>query len=448
MRSIKVSNFLDEKLRPYSAQSNVRALPFIGDGMKEVQRKALWGIFERGENRQSDSVERIAAYACSVTDYHHGAVSMEEAIAKMAKRYAGTNNFPFLTAEGQFGSRKNFEPSQARYIKTKLDENFRHVFLKEDDCIIERLCNVDVEIEPKFFIPCMPLILCNGADGIGTGHATEILPYNPKDIIWAIREILAGRELARHSLTPWFGETFKGKIEKDKLTGQVEVTGVWEIYKKSRSHYLKITELPVTTQGDNYKKMLDDLEKNGIILDYDNLSDKNGFEFIIKITPEMAEWSDAQLIKTFKLVSRTTENCTVWNPDGKITRYECVEDLLIDWVAWRLDQYAARFAKQIIILTEDLQWAREKKQWIQLYLADPLFFRDNDQAVIVSHMRSNGLINIDNLLSIPMRSLTKIKIQELENQILKITNEIERIKNLDEVSVMLADLKKINGVLN
>ena len=77
---------------------------------------------------------------------------------------------------------------------------------------------------------------------------------------------------------------FTGTVKKDATTGQVEIIGKWEFYKKNRSNFLKITELPVGTQGDNYKKMLDKMESEGVILDYDNLSDKNGFEFIIKVT--------------------------------------------------------------------------------------------------------------------------------------------------------------------
>jgi hypothetical protein len=76
-----------------------------------------------------------------------------------------------------------------------------------------------------------------------------------------------------------------------------------------------------------------------------------------------------------------------------------------------------------------------------LYLADPLFFRDNENSEILQLMTTNGLTRTDDLLSIPMRSLTKAKIEELEKQIVGIEKEIVRIKSLDEVSVMLQDLK-------
>lgn len=443
MRSMNITNFLNDKLRPYSSQSNVRGIPFIGDGFKEVQRKALWGIITRGENKDADSVERIAAYACSVTDYHHGANSMEDAIAKMAQRFPGSNNLPVLEDNGQFGNRKNFKPSASRYIKTKLDENFRKVFSKDDDCLIEQLNNGDIEIEPKFFIPLVPLILINGGDGIGTGHACEILQYRPSDVTTAIKTILNGEDLPKNSLVPWFGNEFKGKVTKDPVTGQVEHYGVWNFSKKGKSHFLTITELPIGSQGDNYKKLLDELEFDGVILDYDNLSDKTGFEYIIKVPAEMVEWPESKIIKTFKLVGRTTENFTVWGPDGKLIRYDCAEDLLMDWVAWRLDQYLNRFQTQIRNLTQEKVRSEEKKKWIALYLANVTFFRDNENEQIVQFMKANGLVEIDYLLSIPMRALTKSKIVELGEQISQIQNKIDFISGLDEISVMLAETKKI-----
>jgi len=443
MKSVKITKFLNDKLRPYSSQSNVRGIPFIGDGFKEVQRKALWGIITRGENKDADSVERIAAYACSVTDYHHGANSMEDAIAKMAQRFPGSNNLPVLEANGQFGNRKNFKPSAPRYIKTKLDENFRKVFSKDDDCLIEQLHTGDLAIEPKYFIPIMPLILINGGDGIGTGHACEILQYKPADISSAIKTILMGEELKKNSLVPWFGNEFKGKILKDPITGQVEHFGVWTFSKKGKSHFLTITELPIGSQGDTYKKHLDELETDGVILDYDNLSDKTGFEFIIKVPAEMVEWPEVKILKVFKLVGRTTENFTVWGPDGKLIRYDCAEDLLMDWVAWRLDQYVNRFQTQLKNLQDDKSKAEEKKKWIALYLSNVTFFRDNETDVITKFMKENGLQNIDYLLSIPMRALTKAKIVELGEQIVEIQNKINFVSSLDEISVMINETKKV-----
>lgn len=83
--AITASQFMDEKLRLYSAHSNVRGIPFIGDGFKQAHRKAVWGMLKRGENADKDTVERIAAASASSTDYHHGVGSLEGTIVGLAQ---------------------------------------------------------------------------------------------------------------------------------------------------------------------------------------------------------------------------------------------------------------------------------------------------------------------------------------------------------------------------
>jgi DNA topoisomerase-2 len=174
------SEFIDTKLRLYSAHSNVRGIPFIGDGFKESHRKAAWGMLSRGENADKDTVERISAAAASVTDYKHGVGSLEGTIVGMAQSFAGSNNIPLFEAHGQFGNRLNKKPSASRYIKTKLSPMFRQLFKKEDDLIFERKISDGMAVEPKYFTPILPLVLVNGAEGMGTGHACYIMSYDFK----------------------------------------------------------------------------------------------------------------------------------------------------------------------------------------------------------------------------------------------------------------------------
>ena len=184
----------------------------------------------------------------------------------------------------------------------------------------------NIKIEPEFYIPTLPLILVNGAVGIGTGHATTILSYNPADIVAMISQYMETGEMPeKFSLVPWFGQGFKGTVERNKDTGQVLISGVWNLSKKGRSNILTITELPPSIQGDKYKTLLDELESQGLIKDYDDLSDKNGFEYVIHLTDEVAAYTEKKLIAKFLLVEKVTENFTVWNPDGVLQRYPSAE---------------------------------------------------------------------------------------------------------------------------
>lgn len=445
MRTLSVQDFLDTKMRPFSAQSNVRGIPFIGDGFKEVQRKVIYGLLERGESKGIDTVERVSAYICSVSNYHHGAVSVEDTVIKMAQKFPGTNNISLLVDDGQFGSRKNFGGSASRYISTDLHENFRKIFKKEDDCITRSMYDGNIKIEPEFYIPTLPLILVNGAVGIGTGHATTILSYNPADIVAMISQYMETGEMPeKFSLVPWFGQGFKGTVERNKDTGQVLISGVWNLSKKGRSNILTITELPPSIQGDKYKTLLDELESQGLIKDYDDLSDKNGFEYVIHLTDEVAAYTEKKLIAKFLLVEKVTENFTVWNPDGVLQRYPSAEALLVDWVNWRIKQYVPRFDQQVINLQRDLDFANEKKQWISLYIANAEFCRDSSTDQILEFMRANNLTRTDDLLSIPVRSLTRDKILEHEKTIKKLEDEIARIKGLSPKTQLFLELKSLN----
>ena len=442
MRKISTGDYLDTSLRPFSSQSNVRGIPFIGDGFKESQRKALWGILQRGENAAEDTVERIAAAACAVTDYHHGANSMEGTIANMVQTFPGSNNMTFLSEEGQFGSRKNHTPSQARYLTTALNSEFRKLFEKEDDIILEQIVSNNMKVEPKFFIPKLPLILINGADGMGTGHSTYVMAYNPKDIKRDILRVLNGEELVRGALVPWF-RGYAGTITRNPANKQVSIEGVFKVEKKGRNTFMTITELPIGIQGDAYKKFLDGLEEKEIIVDYDNLSDKNGFEFIIKLSKETAEKTEEELKKLFKIVSRNTENLTVWNGEGKLFRYDHTEDLLMDWIVWRLEQYDNRISTLIQKTKNDISWANERYRWIQTYLQNVDFFKNSSDVEINKFMTDEKFTRIDDLLSMPMRSLTKQRMEKLKLEVDTLQRELDALQSTSSIDLMTKEVKAL-----
>jgi DNA topoisomerase-2 len=425
------SEFIDTKLRLYSAHSNVRGIPFIGDGFKESHRKAAWGMLSRGENADKDTVERISAAAASVTDYKHGVGSLEGTIVGMAQSFAGSNNIPLFEAHGQFGNRLNKKPSASRYIKTKLSPMFRQLFKKEDDLIFERKISDGMAVEPKYFTPILPLVLVNGAEGMGTGHACYIMSYNPEQIRTSILKLLDGKVIKPNTLTPWWAG-FNGAVSRDAETGQVIIEGKYEI-KQGRSIILTVTELPVGAQSDGYKAHLEKLEDRGIISDYDNLSDKNGFEFVIRIPRATLEKSDEEIKKLFKLVSRESENLTVWNGDGVLTRYENVEALLNDFVVWRVERYEDRRLAMINKIEADMGWAGLKIRFIRHYLSNYKFFRDTPNKELQAKLVQDGFERHDELLSMPMRNLTHDKIAELE-------------KDLDDLKMELAVLQKSNAI--
>lgn len=439
---ISASEFIDQNLRLYSAHSNVRGIPFIGDGFKQSHRKAVWGMLKRGEGSDKDTVERISARAASDTDYHHGVGSLEATIIGLAQDFAGSNNIPLFDKFGQFGDRLNKKPAASRYIKTKLGAQFRQIFKKEDDILFDHMVSNGLKVEPKYFLPLLPLVLVNGAEGMGTGHSTYILAHNPADIKAAILQVLDGKSLQPHQLVPWW-RGFQGQVSRDKTTGQVSIEGNYELKREGRVPMMTVTELPVGAQSDSYKAHLDKLEDREIITDYDNLSDKNGFEFSIRLNRAVALKSDEELRKLFKLTSKETENLTVWNSDGVLTRYDSVEELLTEWTHWRLARYEDRRQALIKKLRDDAAWASMKIKFIRFYLKNTAFFRDSPNAELVARLHSEGFAQHDDLLSMPMRNLTRDKIVDLEQDVQNLIDQLAALEADTALAMFKRELREL-----
>ncbi len=438
---LSIRDFIDQKLKLYSAQSGVRGIPFIGDGFKEAHRKAVWGVLTRGENADFDTVERISASAATATDYHHGIGSLQGTMSKMAQTFVNSNNLPLFLGKGQFGSRINSTPAAARYVKIKLSAIFRQLFPKADDLIFDFNISNGTKVEPKYFMPILPLVLVNGAEGMGTGHSCDICSYNPEDLRAMILSMLAGKEVQQHTLIPWY-RGYSGKIERDPETGQIVSTGSYTI-KTGRANIITVTELPFSTQGENYKSMLNDLMDREVIIDYDDLTDKNGIEFRIRVSKEFVNADDEWILKTLKLVARTTENVTVWDSNGILTRFESVEDLLVDWVNWRIDRYEDRRQALIRKINADIVWANLKIRFIRYYLANYKYFRDTPNKELIATLIAEGFDRHEELLAMPMRNLTHDKIKELEKDVEDLKVELGKIQATDAVSMFKKELKEL-----
>ena len=438
---ISASKFMDEKLRLYSAHSNVRGIPFIGDGFKQAHRKAVWGMMKRGENAGLDTVERIAAAAASTTDYHHGVGSLEGTIVGLAQDFAGSNNVPLFGYQGQVGSRLNRQFAAGRYIKAKLSPIFRQLIRKEDDLIFDHVMSNGMAVEPKYFMPILPLVLVNGAEGMGTGHSTFIMSYNPDDLKQSILKLLDGKKLKPNSLLPWW-RGFNGTVSRDSETGQIVIEGAYTV-KDGRSPTITITELPIGMQSDQYEAHLQKLEDKRIITDYDHLSDKKGFEFVVRVPRVATMLSDEEIKKTFKLVARESENLTVWNGEGILTRFENVEALLEHWTEWRTARYEDRRLAMIDKVNADIVWAGLKIRFIKFYLANYKFFRDTPNKELVARLISEGFDRHDELLGMPMRNLTHDKIKELEKDVEDLKLDLAALKGDTAVEMFKRELKEL-----
>ena len=190
--ALAYKDFVHKELSLFSVADNQRSIPCVVDGLKPSQRKVLFACFKRKLKREI-KVAQLAGYVSEHSAYHHGEASLTGTIVGMAQDFVGSNNVNLLAPCGQFGTRimGGKDAASSRYIFTKLEAVARKVFHPDDDAVLKYLDDDGQSIEPNYYVPVLPLALCNGADGIGTGWATSVPNYDPKQLIAVLRRMIA-----------------------------------------------------------------------------------------------------------------------------------------------------------------------------------------------------------------------------------------------------------------
>lgn len=264
--SASLSDFINTQLVKFSAYNCERAIPLLMDGLKPSQRKVMHVARKmNGEMRVSQLVGKIIEQ----TAYHHGEASLEKAIVHLAQDFIFTNNVNLLEPSGMFGARLagRDEHASARYIHTRPSALAPFVFRKEDgDILIPQ--DVDgKEVEPRELLPILPMVLVNGAHGIGTGWATDSPSYDALEVADALEKLMMG-ERVPHLLPAYRG--FKGRVEETQ-DGTIFSYGVWELRRSRkgvRPDTLEIHELPVGVWTDDFISTLENkAERASVMMD-------------------------------------------------------------------------------------------------------------------------------------------------------------------------------------
>jgi DNA topoisomerase-2 len=182
MKYNDTTDFIKTTSRDYSIYvCQSRGIPAVSDGLKDSQRKALFVIKPMTEQIKTVS---LAGSMLSSNTYLHGDASATEAISLMAAPYC--NNICLLAGVGAFGTRVGpTDWGAPRYTYVKKNA-YTESLIYQDYDIIPLKENYDGSVmEPKHFLPVIPLVLLNGVSGIAVGWSTEILPRAFKDIVYS-----------------------------------------------------------------------------------------------------------------------------------------------------------------------------------------------------------------------------------------------------------------------
>jgi len=439
---MKLKTFFDTEFKVFSNLDNVRSIPSVIDGFKDSQRKAVYGMIEHGTSEIK--VAQCASKFALITHYAHGETSMADTIVGLAQDYPGSNNVNLFEPIGQFGTILSSESSSHRYIFTKPSDNLRRYIKQDDDCILTYRYEDGDRAEPENFFPVLPMWILNGAMGIGTGHSVKILPRDPAKVSALVERLLSGDKPQNRTINRLLRPTFlgwKGEVLDGDEQGKYELHGVLEVVNTTT---IRVTELPVGYGVDKFKAILVDLMDKGKVKDFDNNSTEQGFDFEIKVPRDVGKLDADELKKLFKLISRQSENVTMWNTDGKLEQFPSVYEALQQFVDYRLGKYETRRIKQLELANDDMAFLTSKKTFITEWnnLANPGKMKTE---AIEKHMIKAGVIEdyMPRLMAMRISSLTMDQIKELDAQLKKKKEHIKYLETTTAQSLYADDLETL-----
>ena len=452
-------DLIHKDLIHFSIYDNLRSIPSLCDGLKPSQRKILYYMLKNNIHKDI-KVAQLSGYISAEMAYHHGEVSLQGAIVNMAQDFVGSNNINLLVPEGNFGSRLNSKDAASpRYIFTRLSPITLHIFNTYDNPLYTYINDDNIQIEPEYMLPIIPMVLVNGCEGIATGYSTFIPCYDPNDIINTLINMLSDKSIPE-KLMPYY-KGFSGKVI-DMENGSYITKGTW---KKLSNTKIEITEIPVGSWVTTYKEFLESFiesskttaKKKFYLKDVQNMTkDENSqISFIIEFKNEKdleTLITSNTLEKELKLTkSFTINNMHLFNKDLILSKYETPIDILKEFYNIRLIFYEKRRQYMITKLKDELTILKSKIRFTEEYIDGILDInkKSKDYSIQLLQKRDYDKVNdsYDYLLNISVSSFTSEKIMDLTNTHDKKEKEYHYYLETTDKQLWLCDLQELLKLL-
>ena len=279
-----------------------RALPDVRDGLKPVQRRTLYDMYELGIRYDKPYRKSARIVGDTMGKYHpHGDSSIYDALVVMAQDFK--KGLPLVDGHGNFGSIEGDGAAAMRYTEARLQKVTQEAYLADlDKNVVDFMPNFDeTEKEPVVLPVKVPNLLVNGAEGIAVGMATSIPPHNFGEVIDGVIAYMKNPDITTAEMMQYIpGPDFPtGGIiaNKDDLpaiyesgVGKIKIRGKIEIEKgKGGKDRMVITEIPYTMIGANIGKFLNDVyglvesKATNDITDITNQSSKEGIRIVLEL---------------------------------------------------------------------------------------------------------------------------------------------------------------------
>jgi DNA topoisomerase-2 len=496
--SVTYQKFINDEMIHFSKYDCDRSIPNLMDGLKISLRKILFSAFKKNLKTEI-KVAQFSGYVSEHSGYHHGEASLNAAIVGMAQNFVGSNNINLFEPNGQFGTRlqSGADSASERYIFTQLNKLTRLIYRPEDDAVLTYLDDDGQSVEPIYYVPIIPMVLVNGTKGIGTGFSTEIMCYSPTQIIAYLRHKLTGDmgvSAPAPTIEPFY-KNFRGAIRRVGDTRYL-FKGCYTILDDKK---VRITELPVGTWTDNYKKFLENLiepphaaaggkdkDKDSatnaapIVKEYNDMSTDTHVDItvtmaanIIKAYSEkVIEYDCTMLEKVLGLyTTQSTTNMNLFDANEKLIKYSNAEEIADSYSVTRLAFYGKRKEALIAALRKELMVLSNRARYITELLEDTIDLRRKTNKQLVELLKERKYDSMDAqsgdekgedvsssssgqgqgykyLLKLPMDSVSEENVKKLLNEKERKEAELSELNSKTVEQMWLKDLEELEVEYN
>lgn len=489
--SVTYEKFIHDEMIHFSKYDCDRSIPNGMDGLKISLRKILFSAFKKNLKTEI-KVAQFSGYVSEHSGYHHGEASLNAAIVGMAQNFVGSNNINLFEPNGQFGTRNNSgrDSASERYIFTQLNRITRFIFRAEDDPILTYLDDDGQSVEPIFYVPIIPMVLVNGVKGIGTGFSTDIMCYNPQEIIDYIKYKLtlasAPVSTPAPTINPFY-KNFKGTIQRivdtstsTSTAAKYLIKGCYTILDDKK---IRITELPVGTWTDDYKKFIEQLiepvakksDSAGagsaasasavqLVKDYNDMSTDAIVDITLTMMPniiatyrdKVVEHGCTMLEKCLGLyTTQSTTNMNMFDANEKLKKYNTPEEIVDDYYPVRIEYYQKRKTYLLDAMRKELLVLSNRARYISEILDDTIDLRRKTTAMMVQILKDrkydtqqgddgeSGSAGYKYLLKLPMDSVSEENVEKLRTEKEKKEKELAHLESKTTQNLWQDDLAEL-----
>jgi DNA gyrase subunit A len=446
-----------------------RALPDVRDGLKPVHRRILYSMFEAGQAPDRPRAKSAAAIGDVIKKYHpHGTDPVYDALVRLAQDFS--MRYPLVDGQGNFGSVDGDPPAAFRYTEARLARMAMELLRDIDKETVDYVPNYDGNYEEPVVLPArFPNLLVNGSQGIAVGMATNVPPHNLGEVIEGVVAAIDNRQITVPQLMKLIkGPDFptaglimgKDGIRDAYLTGRgsIKMRAKVSIEEgRQGRERLVVTELPYMVNKARLAEKIAQLVQTRRVNDIADLKDESsgrgGMRLVIELkrgaNPHVVLnqlYKHTQLQDTFGVIMLALVDGVprTLNLAELISRYI---DHQVD-VVTRRTRFELRKAEERDHIVQGLLIALDHIDEVIKIIraaADPDEARDR----LIKRFKLSE-IQANYILDMPLRRLTKLERQKLEDEHKELLATIRRLKGLlasprkilDVIKAELLELKK------